>query len=352
MKSVMHLAVITLCAATLWGCDVDALGEEGNVAFRDQTQEPELENNYGFDRKLAKGATVQVRLSEPGLSAAQVTSSDPSVIEILAVDQMVDAGDEEPNGTLVTARGLEVGSAQLEVSLPDGRSDRATIEVAEVSSAEVEVYPWDPIIALDSNLWSQGMSMLPQTNLTIFGRMRDDSGNTLTGADALSFSVEGDGDASVEDDQFSDMAVYQSGETVGSNALRFGESEPFDLPTIAMTEVTRIEFAGSSDDLTVALDGALLLHVAFYTEDGRYVVGVGDQELTYSSDLEADFGRLAEDETIARAYRAGRATDFVPREVGTHVLTARWAELEATIEIEVYGDSEADSRDSSSPTTP
>ena len=68
------------------------------------------------------------------------------------------------------------------------------------------------------------------------------------------------------------FAVYKSGTTVGDSGLKFGGSARQALPTIAPTDVSRLELIFPFGQMDAVKAGeTIILHTAFYAADGAHV---------------------------------------------------------------------------------
>lgn len=338
MRSITNYLLACLLTSLSFACTPSNLGENGYVTFSDETRGPGFKLSLGVTKPVAKGATLRVRVSEPDLDSARVKTDHPEVLSVDSVNQI-----EASSQSRVTLSAHAIGESKLEVTLSDGQTDHIGITVDNIANAEIEIFPWDSLIPLDPAIWAQGVSALPGANLTMFGHMKSTSGQKLTGYHALSWHVDTGGDASIAPAQASDFAVFNAGTTPGDNTLEFGESEPLNIATIDASQVTRITLI-SPFQQPVIRDGALLiLHAAFYTEGGQYVVGIDDEDVTFETSENGIIGQLmqeadadtAESLNLERAYRFGRATDFKAQSPGTYTVTARWKGLEAHLSIDV-----------------
>ena len=354
MKAIQRMVSISLLMCLTIACGPMDLGVNGVLRFSDETREPGFNIRFGVNRDIAKGATLNILVSEPGVTMDQVRSDDSRIISIQAATTIETTTDNEsrPTDTRVTVRAHETGIARIHVTLEDGRTDYIEVTVAETTANEMEIYPWHDWVALDTALWSNGLKLLPNTNLTIFGRARGADGKALTGAKSAEWVLDTSGDARIEPSEDSDFAVYKSGTTVSDSGLSFGSSARQALPTIAPIDVSRIELIfpfGQMD--TVKAGETIILHTAFFAADGAYVAGVGEQGVVYDTSEDAMVGQPAAEDnhanldfenteslsspTMIRAYKLGRAVNFSSDTIGIHTITARWGGLETSLEIEV-----------------
>jgi len=361
MKTILRRLSIALLMSLTMACEPIDLGANGILSFSDETREPGFNLRFGVNRDIAKGATLNILVSEPGVTMDQVRSDDASTVSIQATKTVYTetADDNLPTETRITVVANEVGTTRIHVTLDDNRTDYVEITVSETTSNEMEIYPWHDWVALDPVLWSNGLKLLPNTNLTVFGRARGPDGKPLTGAKSAEWILDTAGDARIESAEDSDFAVYKSGNTVGDNGLKFGDSARQALPTIAPTDVSRLELIfpfGQMD--TVKVGESIILHTAFFAADGAYVSGIGDKAVVYETTENASAGQPAvvdnheeldwdnpsslSPPTLIRAYKVGRAVSFVAGTVGMHTITARWGGLETSLEIEALPNVNAD----------
>jgi hypothetical protein len=290
------------------------------------------------NKPVAQGATLRVRVSEAELAFAQVKVNEPSVLTVQTVE-----GIESSAQSRITVHADAVGESKLEVTLSDAQSDYININVEAVAAGEIELFPWDSLVPLDAMLWNQGMSALPNTNLTLFGHMKSDSGQKLTGFHALEWHVETAGAASIEPADQSDFAVFKSGDIPGDNTINFGDFMPVEIPTIDANQVHEIRLLTPFQEPVIENGSILLLHAALFTAEGRYVVGIADEDVVFETDGDGVIGQLMQDADpesgegldLERAYRFGRATDFRSEEPGSYTVTARWKGLQAELTIDV-----------------
>jgi hypothetical protein len=338
MKSITNVLLASLLVSLSLACTPSNLGENGYITFSDETRGPGFKITLGVTKPVAKGAMLNVRVSEPDLDSNRVSVDQPEVLTISSVNQIQDSTQSQ-----VSLSAKASGESKLEVALADGQTDRISITVEDVGSSEIALYPWDSLIPLDPALWAQGINALPNTNLTMFGHMKSVSGQALTGFNALDWHVDTGGDASIAPAAESDFAVFTSGTIPGDNTLLFGESEPLSIATIGANQVSRITLISPFQDPTIRTGASLILHAALFTEDGGYVVGIDDEAVVFETSENGTIGQLAQDAdpdtaealNLERAYRFGRATDFNAQSPGTYIVTARWKGIEAQISIDV-----------------
>ena len=347
MTVIKTLCSLFIFVALALGCGPLDLGQNGHVRFADETNEPGFAIRFGIQRDIAKGATLNVVISEPIGNVSRVHSNDTTILTIQDIQPIENANENETPSvrTRITVQAEQVGTTRLNVDLEDGRTDYIDLTVAAAQTNEMELYPWHDHIALDPSLWSKGISLLPNTNMTVFGRARGIDGRALTGAKSEEWHLDTEGNARIEPKEDSDFAVYNSGSMVGMNGLKFGQSARRALATIAPSAVDRIEIIFPyGDPNNVKVDEMLILHAAFFTSEGVYVVGIGDESVRFHTssgplpgpeDLVDDETSPNEYETIERAYEVGRAAHFTSEEVGVHTVVASWGGLEASVDIEV-----------------
>jgi hypothetical protein len=279
-----------------------------------------------------------VRVSEADVSFSQVKVNTPSVLSVETVD-----GIDNSDQSRITVRADAVGASKLEVTLSETRSDYINVNVNAIAAADIELFPWDSLVPLDATLWNQGMSALPNTNLTLFGHMKSDSGQKLTGYHALEWHVDTTGSASIQPADNSDFAVFKSGGMPGENTINFGDFMPVSIPTIDASDVVELRLLTPFQDPIIENGGIVLLHAALFTAEGRYVVGIDDEDVVFTSSEDGVIGQLMEDTDsdngegleLERAYRFGRATDFRAEQPGTYTVTAQWKGLDAQLTIDV-----------------
>ena len=146
-------------------------------------------------------------------------------------------GLQDEDESRITLTTQTSGESKLEVTLDDGTVDFIRMSVTKAAHSEIEPFPWDSLIPLDATLWASGMSILPNTNLTLFGHMKSISGQRLTGHHALPWHVETTGDATLSVDDMSDFSVFTSGTTPATNEISFGETR-LPIPTISAEDVS------------------------------------------------------------------------------------------------------------------
>ena len=171
MKHLQILFGILLFSALNLACgiDLDFLAPAGNgfVSIRDETRRPQW---LWGDTAIAKGATLHLAVSEPNISRTQIRIDDPSILSIEKVEVIDPVADDElPSETRLTLKALDVGETRIHVELEDGRADFKTIRVRNATRHSVRLFPWHEFFRLDEALWEQGFTLLPNTNLTLFG---------------------------------------------------------------------------------------------------------------------------------------------------------------------------------------
>lgn len=335
MKSVLHVFGLCVCSFLAVGCDM-SFGGNGYVSFSDETDLPGFNLRLGVRNDIAQGATLNIKMSGSDLRTDRIYSDEPNVVSIERVED-----------NTITVRAHEIGTARLHVDLEDGRSDYLDVTVTQTATNTIELYPWHDFIALDRSLWSNGISLLPETNLTVFGRARSADGKLLTGIKSAEWMVDTSGDASIEPSDDSDFAVYKSGTMVGDSGLKFGRSDRQSLPTIAQTEVTELRLIFPfGEPTTVSAGGQVYLHAALFAANGSYVVGIGDESVTFdaaesnalekrASNGEVESVILSNGDELERAFTVGRAISFQADQSGRYTIFATWGNLEASVEIEV-----------------
>lgn len=335
MKSALHVFGLCLCSLLAVGCDM-SFGGNGYVSFSDETDLPGFNLRLGVRNDIAKGATLNIKMSGSDLRTSRVYSDQPNVVSI-----------EKVEDNTITVSAHEIGSARLHVDLEDGRSDYLDVTVTQTATNTIELYPWHDFIALDRSLWSNGISLLPNTNLTVFGRARSADGKLLTGIKSADWTVDTSGDASIEPSEDSDFAVYKSGSMIGDSGLKFGRSDRQPLPTIAQTEVTELRLIFPfGEPTTVSAGGQVYLHAALFAANGNYVVGIGDGPVAFdaaksvelekrASDGEVEGVVLSNGGELERAFTVGRAISFQADQPGVYTVFAAWGNLETSVEIEV-----------------
>jgi hypothetical protein len=335
MKNLQNIFAVLLFSTLNLACGVDlnSLEPEGNgvVSIHDETVSP----GWGFgDKVVAKGATLHLAISEPNISRTQIRIDDPTIFSIEKTETIGPvAEDELPSETRLTLKALDVGETRIHIDLGDGRTDFKTIRVSEANSHTVRIYPWHDFFALDESLWENGFTLLPNTNLTLFGSAYTKHGNQLSGFDSAAWQLESTGDARIDPSENSDYAVFKSGTELGDSVLRFGNSDATTFSTIPPSSVTRIELIRTSHNDAVTYTGeSVLFHAALFSADGAYVSGIGDHAVEYETTDNASATRPL---LFERAYRVGRAVDFAAQTSGVHTLTARWGNLSTSIDIEV-----------------
>ena len=334
--SINRIAAVLL--ATIWmGCSPNNLGENGVISFSDETRGPGVNRRTGVTNPVAQGAVLNIRVSVPNLADSSVRVEGTSSMTVQSIEGLQD--EDESRITLTTQTS---GESKLEVTLDDGTVDFIRMSVTKAAHSEIEPFPWDSLIPLDATLWASGMSILPNTNLTLFGHMKSISGQRLTGHHALPWHVETTGDATLSVDDMSDFSVFTSGTTPATNEISFGETR-LPIPTISAEDVSEIRLISPFQNPIVQAGSPLVLHAAFFTADGNYVVGIDDEDVLFNVSENAELGRIlmdtdpttAEELNLERAYRFGRATDFRADAPGTYAVTASWKGIEAELIIEV-----------------
>ena len=355
MKNIYRIVSILSLMCLNLACGPLNFGEEGILQFADETREPGFNLRFGVNRDVAKGATLNILVSAPNITADQVRSDEPDIVSVIQTATVEETGTNDPTpvDTRITLLAKEEGTTRVHVTLDDGRTDSIEVKVAAASSHAIEIYPWDDLVALDPSLWTQGFKLLPNTNLTVFGRTRGSNGMPLTGAKSADWRLDSGGDAVISPSEDSDFAVYKSGLMPAENGLQFGESGRVTLPTVPQSEVARMELIfpfGDGD--AVKVGSTVILHTAFFSDDGAYISGIGDKAVVYettenasagqpaifdnSEALDWDDPRSLSSPTLIRAYKVGRAVNFRTDVPGIHTLTARWGNLETSIDIEVF----------------
>lgn len=338
MNHSLNRVVAALLLATIWmGCSPNNLGENGFISFSDETRGPGFNRRSGVTNPVAQGATLNVRVSVPKLADSSVRVEGTSSMMIQSIEALPDEAESRITLTAQTS-----GESKLEVTLDDGTVDFIRMSVTKAAKSEIEPFPWDSLIPLDATLWAAGMSILPNTNLTLFGHMKSVSGQRLTGHHALPWNVETTGDAALSVDENSDFSIFTSGTIPSNNEINFGETS-LTIPTITWGDVSEIRLISPFRDTVIQAGSSLILHAAFFTADGQYVVGIDDEDVLFNVSGDAELGRImtdidpstAEELNLERAYRFGRATDFSARSPGTYTVTASWKGIEAALTIEV-----------------
>lgn len=116
---------------------------------------------------------------------------------------------------------------------------------------------------------------------------------------------------------------------------------PVNVPTIDASDVIEIRLFTPFQEPIIENGGIVLLHAALFTAEGRYVVGIDDEDVVFTSSENGVIGQLMRDTDndegleLERAYRFGRATDFRAEQPGTYTVTAHWKGLQAQLTIDV-----------------
>jgi hypothetical protein len=331
--SLFRILALSFCVAHL-ACG--QLGENGIISFQDETRVPGGSFNSSLSKPIAEGSRIRVIVSEPLSAIDSIESTDNQIVKVER------RSDIENNSTRVTLTTGEAGDAFVEVKLKDGRNDRVALNVASVQSTEITIYPWDSIIPLSPELWHNGVSLLPNSNLTVFGSMKTASGQTLSGYGAYSWTSDSNGDAIVNSEEISDFAVINSGNTTGDHTLRFGNSS-LSVPTILSSQVSEMQLIVPFGTMTVSEGEIQFLHAALFTADGTYVVGIDDEPVIFEASSGLVLNRLLNEtdldevdrQKLERAYRVGRAADFSAGTQGTYTITARWKDLSTQVTVDV-----------------
>ena len=226
MKTIQRLLGIALLMSLTMACGPIDLGANGIISFSDETREPGFSIRFGVNRDIAKGATLNILVSEPGVTMDQVRSEDTSTVSIQSTTTVytTTADESVPTDTRITVIAHEAGTTRIHVTLEDDQTDYIEVTVADTAANEMEIYPWHDWVALDPALWANGLKLLPNTNVTVFGRARGTDGKPLTGAKSAEWILDTAGDARIEPAEDSDFAVYKSGSIVGESGLKFGSS--------------------------------------------------------------------------------------------------------------------------------
>ena len=80
MKTFIHVLAFAVLSAAMFGCEMNLEGEEGEVQFTDLTETPLDIFNERADGPVATNSTFRIKISEPGLSLASLSSRDDETV--------------------------------------------------------------------------------------------------------------------------------------------------------------------------------------------------------------------------------------------------------------------------------
>ena len=176
-----HRLVVFRFRCSLWLRSIGP-GREWRTAFSDETREPGFNIRFGVARDIAKGASLNILVSEPGVTMDQVHADDSSIVSIQATNTVYTETEDEsrPTDTRITVVAQNVGKTRIHVTLDDGQTDYIDVNVSETTANEMEIYPWHDWVAGSSSL-VQWFEVIAQYKPNRFGRARGAAGQPLTG---------------------------------------------------------------------------------------------------------------------------------------------------------------------------
>ena len=261
------------------GCNVDLDGELGVVQFSDMTKRPNQEFSLlpaSVERAVTPESIYRIKVTEANLSAQQLSTSDDEILKIVDVrpfSERIDGADTVTATEIVMHTG-HIGRARLTVELADGRQDYVVITVMEEASTEVVLAPGKQRF-IDENgesLVGSQVVLLPDAEIQLFAHTLDSSGGYLSGSNSNDWVIEGPGLVLRDDSTEDDFVRVRATSERHDNRVRFGRSSPVSIATVheqAVSQITIIpQIIGEPK-----VGDAVLLHVAFHTQDGRLVVG-------------------------------------------------------------------------------
>ena len=217
MKTFIHVLAFAVLSAAMFGCEMNLEGEEGEVQFTDLTETPLDIFNERADGPVATNSTFRIKISEPGLTLASLSSSDDEILSLVEVRPIY--GTEEQSETqvateLVTKTG-SAGTARLSVALGEGRSDYIDIDVVAPTSNSITLFPYFGIFTLNLDMWSEGFALVQDGEFQLFGNALDDKGDRLMGAGAVDWFVEGENLSVVDLNEENDFIKVKSNGELG-----------------------------------------------------------------------------------------------------------------------------------------
>ncbi len=342
------LLVVVVAAASLFaGCET--AGVHGNLTFGDLTARHDID----IDNPLATGAEMVIRVScsrlgdlhllrrrscDEGEPVTAAESLDPDNLEVLSF-----------SGNEVRVRALAAGTGGLHAEM-GGLTDMIALVIEDMDHAEVAPAAFSrfadfPLVTLAPT----GFAVLDDSVLEVFTRMETADGSKMTGFDLVEWTIAPEGIAELDElqDVYGDIRVLRPLVDSGDATISAGGANwDFSVVTIAEVADLRVFDAGpealytAGETVTLSEDDGLVMHLAAYTADGRYVYGQGapDLQVTVADTAVADVVELdADGASEFDEFISGRSRGWllVGRVAGTTEMTVAWADLSVTVTLEV-----------------
>jgi hypothetical protein len=328
---------------------MDLQGENGEVSFIDLTETPLDFTLDKADGPVTTHSIFRIRVSEPNLVLSDFTTSDEGVLSLTEIRPIY--GDEG-EGSLAVATELVTqvgvaGTARLTVTLADGRSDFIDVRAVAPTSSRISFFPYFGLMTLNSEMYEAGIALVDGGEFQLFGAALDEGGHNMMGAGGLPWNTTGTGLTLVDHNAENDFVRVKSTGELGTGTVAFGDSEPTEIETVDASAVQSIRII--RDKFTAdpaSVGGAIYLHVALFTEDGRLVVGELGEAATFVLEEGVSVSETWTDEASQDAHRLmlgdlmadDRNTVLTGLTPGQYTVKAQWKDLEHEITIEIQSD--------------
>ncbi len=334
-RNLRATAVLLLALPILGGCPTT--GTHGALYFSDRT----ARHDATVDDPLAVGARMVIEvgcgscLDADSIDAAQ--SLDPDQLEVIGF-----------SGREVTVRALAPGAALIEVVIA-GVVDTLPLAIEEMDHVEFAPLAFTRLADFPQvTLASGGFALLDDAELELFARMETADGAKMTGFGLIEWAVDPVtlAELAEPDETYGDTRIVRPFD-VGAGTVAAGEAEwPFSVVTLADVAEVQVFDPGPKllfeDGDTVAAEQgpALVMHLAAYTQGGRYVFGDGGNLLTVEvadPDIAASIAVDPDNESTEDEALLGptRGWFIEPRQPGTTEMTVTWGEHTVTVTVDV-----------------
>lgn len=339
-----HVAFLILSCLLVAACDFGSSGTQGNLQFRDLTSTVPPDLLGRIDAPMAVGARLLIDVELEGgtqdADIASASSDDGSVFEVesFTVGRVV----LQANGP---------GSAFLDVTTQTGVSDAIGIGVDDIADTQILLLPWNAFFKLPEILWPTGAAILQGGSVEVFAEHANAQGTVLTGYGAADWVLSESDAATLTPAESSDFATLRASDVLETLTVSTSAGGQLALDVIEESLVAELSFYNKTaesgpweegETMQVA-QGSHLVHIAAYTDDGRYVVGAGSEPIVVT--IPSDGQAIAvisiapnpddENEELNRVLTNGRAFFVDAKSQGETTMTVEWAGRTTTITIEV-----------------